>query len=179
MTDTRASLTDDEIQAILEKRAAALAKPPHQERIGEAIGVLVMHVGDERYGVDVRRIVEVRPIDTLTPVPGLPGIWAGLVNLRGVLHPVVDGARYLGVERQTPEAPHVVVLTTENLVVGFLVDHISGLRTILVEDIESPLGADAQAHRKAISGVTPDLLLLLDVDTLLQDPALVVDDEAS
>lgn len=179
MTSASSSLPGDEIQRILEKRAAVLAKPPRQERVGEAREVLVMHVGDERYGVDVRQVVEVRPVDALTPVPGLPSIWAGLVNLRGVIYPVLHGPRYLGVETETAEDSHVVVITAGTLVVGFIADHIAGLRTIPVEDIEPPLGADAQAHRKAVSGVTPDLLLLLDVETLLQDPALVVDDEAS
>lgn len=180
MADERTSLSEEEIRRILQKRAAALAKPPDRERGGDARRVLVMHVGDERYGVDVGRVLEIRPIDNLTPVPGLPPIWSGLVNLRGVLYPVLDGPRYLGLEtEETPEAPHVVVLANEELVIGFLADQIAGLRTVLVEDVKAPLGVDAQAHRKAVSGVTPDLLLLLDVDALLQDPALVVDDEAS
>lgn len=180
MADPRTSLSEDEILRILQKRAAALAKPPGRERAGAATRVLVMHVGDERYGVNVDRVLEIRPLDTMTPVPGLPPIWSGLVNLRGVLYPVLDGRRYLGLESDgSPEAPYVVVLADDDLVIGFLADRIAGLRTILVEDINAPLGADAHAHRKAVSGVTPDLLLLLDVDALLQDPALVVDDEAS
>lgn len=178
MTDAR-SLSPEEIRQLLERRAAVLAKPPPQERSGETIEVLVTRIGGERYGVGVGHVVEVRPLEGLTPVPGVPAVWAGLVNLRGVLHPVIDGAAYLGVERDSAEERHVVVLASEAVTVGLMVDDVAGFRTVRVDEVEPPLGADALAHRKAVSGVTADLLLLLDVETVLGDPMLVVDEQAS
>lgn len=173
-----ASLAHDEIMSLLERRAAALAKPPPEEKTGEAFDVLVVRIGGERYGIGIDHIVEVRPLDSLTHVAGLPPVWAGLVSLRGVLRAVVDGATYLGLEKDgsEEEGSHVIVISSGVLVVGLLVDEVAGFRSVRLQDIEPPLGDQGQSHRKAVSGVTADLLQLLDAGTLLADQVLVVED---
>lgn len=175
------SMPPDEIVRLLERRAAVLAKPPPEEHTGETVDVLVVRVGDERYAIGVDDILEVRPLEGLTSVPGIPVAWGGLVNLRGVLYPVVDVATYLGLERDKlqEDRDHVVVVSSGGLVVGLMVDDVAGFRSVRLQEVEPPLGAHAQGHRKAVLGITPDLLSLLSVETLLEDPALVVDDDAS
>lgn len=179
MTSEPEHLSAEEVRRILERRAAALAGSPQDERPAETLELLVMHIGDERYGIDIRHIAEVRPLGVVTPVPGLPAMWAGVITLRGVLYPVLDGGRYLGVASASQGSRDVIVIEGNGLVVGLLADAVAGLRRVERDAIDPPLGADIHAHRQAVSGVTRDLLLILDVATLLQDPSLVVDEQAS
>lgn len=177
MSEAPEALAPEEVRRILEQRAAALSRPPPARDLEDRLEFLILQVGAERYGIDVAHIAEVRPLEALTPVPGLPDIWAGIVSLRGVLHPIIDGASYLGVERGAAETPQVIFISHGELVVGMLADAVAGLRKIAMDEVEPPIAVDAQAHRKAVVGVTSDLLLLLDVKTILEDKALEVDQQ--
>lgn len=174
-----ASFPPDEIERIFAERAQRLARPKEEERPEETLEVLVMKIGEERYGLDLRHIREVQPVGSVTPVPGLPAIWAGITTLRGVLHPVLDPSAYLGVDRGEGPGRYLLVLSSPHADVGVLAEDVLGLRSISPQELEPPLEAESGLHRKAVSAVTGDLLLLLDVETLLQDPMLVVAEKAS
>ncbi len=88
-------MNPDQVRQVLEERARALARPPEDQADGDALELVVLAVGAERYGVDVRQVREVRPLAGLAPVPGTPACWVGLVNLRGSLCPVLSLRRYL------------------------------------------------------------------------------------
>jgi chemotaxis signal transduction protein len=87
-----------EVQQVLEDRATALARAPTGQIEADAIELVVLQVGGERYGIDVRLVREVRPPVGLAPVPGTPEFWSGLVNLRGSLCPVLS-------LRRSPDCP--------------------------------------------------------------------------
>src|SRR5262245_35228075 len=98
MTDHHDAEPSPAIQRILEERARALARSPETEPAGERIDLVVLTLGAERYGVDVHHVQEIRPLGALTPVPGAPPIWAGVVNLHGQLYPILNLRRYLAQE---------------------------------------------------------------------------------
>lgn len=177
MSDPSQALAPEEVRRILERRAAALSRPQRAEDLKERRELLILQIGTERYGIDVGQIAEVRPLGALTPIPGLPDIWAGVVNLRGVLRPILDGATYLGVERGGTGTGQVVFIREGDLVVGLLADEVAGLRKVAIDDIEPPLAIEADAHRKAVVGITADLLLLLDAKAILEDETLEVDQQ--
>jgi len=86
------------VERILQERANALAVPPKAESADDALSVVVVAVGPERYGIEITRIREVQPLHGLVGVPGAPSTWAGLVNLRGSLYPVLNLRVHLGLE---------------------------------------------------------------------------------
>ena len=86
----------EDAQRILEARARRLAQPPDAPIAGEMLELVILALGTERLGVDVRHVQEIQPLGELTPVPGVAAFWAGLINLRGRLYPVLDLRRYLG-----------------------------------------------------------------------------------
>ena len=165
----------DEVQSILEKRARLLAQVPETaDEDAVSIDLAVVTVGDERYGIDVGFLREVRPATAVTPVPSLPPIWAGLINLRGNLCPVLDLARYLGVPKsELNDRTEVVVVEGVELTAGLLVDAVEGIQRYLVADIGRPLANSSGVIR----GITPDFASVVDMSELLADPNLVVNDE--
>ena len=170
----------DEITPILEERARALARSSeNEEATGETIRMVVLAVGDERYGVEVQDVQEIEPLDKLTPIPGTPAFWTGVVNLRGSMYPVLDIERYLGLPlSESAENPKVALVSRAGLSVGLLVDEVPEIRQVRSNEVGPPV-ADGSSKAEVVRGVTPDMLSILDLDALLSDPALVIEDGAA
>jgi purine-binding chemotaxis protein CheW len=171
---------------ILSERARILAQPPEAD-VGETVGLVLVHLGPERYGIHIDSVDEIRALAGLTAVPGLPSFWAGVVNLRGSLHAVLDLRRYLGLPQadRNDEGPTetdrggqtVALVSAGGVSVAFLVDEVSEVRHVPVAEI-GPSLADAGGPSKVITGLTKDLVSILDVEALLSDPKLLVRDGA-
>ena len=174
-------MNPDHVQQVLEERARALARAPDDQADGDEIELVVLTVGAERYGIDVRLIREVRPLAGLAPVPGTPDHWAGLVNLRGSLCPVLSLGRYLrpvGGPDAADDGSGVLVVVTAPFTAALLVDAAAEVRRCPPAALKpAPGPADDRSHA-AVKFVTGDLLQVLDPATLLADPALVVGREA-
>jgi purine-binding chemotaxis protein CheW len=172
--------TTDDITRVLEERARALARSSEaDETSGETIGMVVLAVGEERYGVEVQDVQEIEPLDKITPIPGTPAFWTGVVNLRGSMYPVLDIERYLGLpSSEAVESPKVALVSRHGISVGLLVDEVPEIRQVKVAEIGPPV-ADGSSKAEVVRGVTPDMLSVLDLEALLSDPALVIEDDAS
>jgi purine-binding chemotaxis protein CheW len=174
-------VSPDQVRRILEERARALARPPDGQADGDTVELVVLAVGAERYGIDVRLIREVRPLAGLAPVPGTPAVWSGLVNLRCSLCPVLSLRRYLravGGEDADGAERGVLVVVTAPFTAALLVDAAVEVRRCAPGELQ-PLGGGAgdRAHT-AVQSITGDLLQVLDPGALLADPGLVVGREA-
>lgn len=172
-------------QRILEERARRLAQPPETPVSGETVDLAVLVLGAERYGVDVRSVQEVLPLDDVTPLPGVPAFWAGLVNLRGHLYPLLDLRSFLGLPARPTAAKatsdgdaraagKVVLVAAHGLEIGLLVDDVPQVRQVLCSEIGASLVEATGPARSLTTGVTPDLLAALDIEALLADARLTV-----
>jgi purine-binding chemotaxis protein CheW len=175
---TDAALSPEE-QAILDERAAALARSSEAETSGETTRLLVLDVGEERYGVDIQNVQEIEPLARLTSVPGTPAFWAGVTNLRGSMYPVLDLRSYLGLSGGGGGGRKVALVSAEGLSVGLLVDEVPEVREVPLSEIGAPVSESNTARADVVSGVTSDMLSVLDLGVLLGEPALVVEDEAA
>jgi len=172
--------TDTELHTILAERARKLAQAPQTERQGNTIELVILRIGPGKYGVHLSSVDAIEHLRTLTPLPGLPSFWKGVVNLRGQLLPVLDLAHFLKLSdsHENEEVNHaeLVVITSARLSICLLVDSVEGVQTIFVDDIAPPLSATSLSGNDFVSGSAPGLVAVLDVERLLADPALVVQD---
>lgn len=170
----------DAIRRVLEQRAVELARPHDDaEDAGEAMALVVVAIGDERYGIDIDRVREITPFAGVTPMPATPPFWLGLVNRRGSLAPVLDLARYLGQRRDVaapPAGAQIVLIGGPAATVGLMVDGVREVRQVRPSDIGPSLVGASSDRPHVHAGLTADLLAVLDVDALLADPAIVVED---
>lgn len=169
-------------QRIFEERARRLAQPPEVPVSGETVGLVVLVLGVERYGVDVRFVQDVEPLDTVTSLPQVPPFWAGLVSLRGHIYPLLDLRDYLGLPAGgsthkgsgATAAGRVALVAAHGVEAGLLVDDVLEVRMVRKSEI-GPSLVDATGMTPAsTTGVTSDLLTVLDVEALLIDPRLTV-----
>jgi purine-binding chemotaxis protein CheW len=165
-----------QIQAIKEQRAAQLAKRTTRQTHSDARAdrYLMIHLGQERYGLPVGCIERILPLRPITPLPGAPAHVPGAVCLVGEVLTLLDLGQLLGVVRED-EAPgaHLVVVDTRGLRVALRVEQVLGV--VEVTEV-TPWAGDGDSWLKpdqvfGVAGNSP----LLDVASLLLDPRLVVD----
>ena len=171
------------LEQVLAERARVLAQPLHEHEATGDIQLAVIALGDEQYGIDSRWIQEVLPATRVTPLPGAAAYWAGLVNLRGRLVPLLDLNLYLialGVHDAQPPtaraASRIILVNAAGLDAGLLADDVLEVRRVAAGQIGPPLAEGAGYNPPVIVGVTNDLLSVLDLEALLRDPQLVVQD---
>lgn len=131
---------------------------------------LIFDLGAERYGVDVMLVRGLRTLPRLTPVPGSPRFYKGVVNLRGQIVTVMDLRPFIDVteagdERNPPT--ELVVVQAGRLEIALLAHHVYGVAQIAQADIT--LTSDIRYTR----GVTPDRLVLLDIAAMFNDERLI------
>lgn len=133
--------------------------------------VLAIAVAGEEYGIDIGRIQEIRGYDAVTRLANAPGFIKGVINLRGVILPIVDLRLILGVENPVYDAlTVVVVLSIGEQTLGLVVDRVSDVITLQPGQIKPPPGATRALEIDYITGVgTLDerMLILVDIARLM------------
>ena len=158
---------EDAVVQRLKQRAEQYAKEPSQDDSAEKYNVLTFALGQERYAVDVMLVKMVRHIDRITPVPGTPEFYPGVVNLRGQIITVMDLRRFF--HMTVDDVPHeLVVIQSNQLEIGLLAHHIEGVMDVPVQDVQ-PIDDIRYAR-----GVTAEQLILLDVARLFEDDRLII-----
>lgn len=163
-----------ELQCIFAERARRLAQPlRHTDDDGDH-QVLVFAVGGERYALDSRLVIEVHPVGRISPVPGTAAIWMGVVNLRGRLYAVLELGRLLAqlrLHRATDASRHggqLVLAAAAGVTVALFVDEVLSVRRMTQRELLPPLAESQQEDRRSVLGITDDLVVLLDLASLLQ-----------
>jgi purine-binding chemotaxis protein CheW len=169
----------EQVRLVLDQRARALAVPLHQEEAGEAVDLVVLSIGPERYGVDIRFVREVQPVAAVTAVPGVPPVWAGLLNIRGSLYPVLDLGRYLELPGAEAEGRRAVLVSSGAAALALLADDVPEVRRVSLNEVRPPFAGASGPRAELVSGVTDDLLSVLDLAPLFADARLVVQEEVS
>jgi purine-binding chemotaxis protein CheW len=149
------------------------AAPVQEQRAAaEATEHLVtFYLDREEYGVDVRRVQEIRRVGEITTVPRAPEFVRGVINLRGRILPVLDMKKKLGLgEVAESRAARIVVVRVRERLLGLLVDGASQVPKIPVSRIEPPPEEVVERGGDYIRGVAKlddRLIILVDLERLL------------
>lgn len=166
-------------QTILEKRAQALARATEVET-GETMQFVVFSLANETYGIPTRYVKEVQPLRDVSPVPCTSDFVVGVINIRGAIYSVVDIRQFLGVQKQeVTDLTKVILVDAAGLEVGILADDVSESMSVAMAEIKPSLAAQATIKEEYIQGVTKDMLIILNLDTLMRDERIVVHEEVA
>jgi len=132
---------------------------------------LAFKLGQEEYGIDILRVQEIRSYEEPTRMANAPAFIKGVINLRGVIVPIVDMRVKFNLEQVNYDSfTVVIVLNIGQQVVGMVVDGVSDVITLTpqqlrpVPDFSSAIGSD---HLLAIGSVDDRMLILLDIEKLM------------
>lgn len=143
------------------------------ERDDEVLQWVTYKLGDETYGINVMQVQEVLRHTEIAPVPGAPDYVLGIINLRGNVVTVIDTRARFGLEpTELSDNSRIVIIESDEQVVGILVDSVAEVVYLRSSEIDSAPNVGTEESAKFIQGVSNregQLLILVDLNKLLSD----------
>jgi len=144
-------------------------------RIQQGGEFLTFRLGAEEYGIDILRVQEIRSYEPPTRIANAPPFIKGVVNLRGVIVPIIDLRLKLGCDTAEYNAfTVVVVLNVRGRVVGAVVDSVSDVLELGKDDIKPSPELNSAVDANFITGIgtlkngeTERMLILMDIEGLM------------
>jgi purine-binding chemotaxis protein CheW len=139
---------------------------------------LTFKLGGEEYGIDILKVQEIRCYEAVTRIANAPAFIKGVVNLRGVIVPIVD----LRVKFELGEARYdaftvVIILNVAGRVVGAVVDSVSDVLELDDKQIKAAPEFNSLLDAGYITGLGTvesgegeRLLILVDIERLMSSP---------
>jgi purine-binding chemotaxis protein CheW len=138
--------------------------------------VLVFVLGQEEYGVDILKVQEIRGYEKVTPIPSAPDYLKGVVNLRGVIAPVIDmRVKFRLAEVRYDSFTVVVILRIAGRVIGLVVDGVSDVVHFTESEVKPAPQLGALVDSSFLDGVATQgdrMVLLVDIEKLLSSGEL-------
>jgi len=144
---------------------------------------LTFTLGAEEYAIDILKVQEIRGYEPPTAIANMPPFIKGVINLRGVIVPIIDLRIKFGVGKAeyTPFTV-VIVLSLGKRIVGIVVDGVSDVATLNAEQIRPAPDFSASVDTRYIEGLgTLDsrMLIVVDIHRLMLSSEMALVDEAA
>ena len=132
---------------------------------------LAFTLGQEEYGIDIQKVQELRGYDTVTRIANAPDFIKGVVNLRGVIVPIIDMRIKFNLGTPTyDQFTVVIILNIAGRTMGMVVDSVSDVITLGAEQVKPApeMGAVMDTDYLIGLGTLDDrMLILVDIDRLM------------
>jgi len=133
--------------------------------------VIVFDLNNEEYGIPVKNVKSIEKIQFITRVPKVNEFVKGVINLRGVVTPIIDlRLRFNFVEKEYNERTRIIIVTFSDKEVGFIVDSANDVIDIPMDCVESApevVGEQEHDYIEGIAKLDKRLLILLDLENVL------------
>lgn len=142
---------------------------------------LAFRLGDEDYAIDILKVQEIRVFDTVTKLPGAPDYIKGVINLRGLIAPVIDLRLKFGF-KQAEYGPFTVliVLHVRERLLAVVVDAVADVVQLTEEQIKPAPEFATAVNVEYVMGLGTrgdHMLILLDIEKLISSQELGIFDE--
>lgn len=136
---------------------------------------LAFYLDGKNYGFPILKVNEVIVLPEITPMPKTPEYMKGVINLRGLIIPIIDLRLALHMEKVEYDKQTCVIIVKMQIqnsekMVGFIVDCVSEVFEINAENIEMPPTYGEKLDNdflKGIGKVKDKIIMLLDIDKIL------------
>ena len=132
---------------------------------------LTFTLGPEEYGIDILKVQEIRGYDAVTTIANTPKFIKGVINLRGIIVPIVDMRIKFKLENVTyDQLTVVIILNLASRVVGMVVDGVSDVIALTPEQIKIAPQFGATLDTQYLMGlgtVDERMLILVDIEKLM------------
>ena len=157
-----------------QRQSAHAGAAPSKQRVASG-EFLTFRLGAEEYGIDILRVQEIRSYEPPTRIANAPAFIKGVVNLRGVIVPIIDLRLKLNCEtHEYNDFTVVIVLNVRGRVVGAVVDSVSDVLELTREQIKPAPELAASVDSGFITGIgslksgdVERMLILMDIEGLM------------
>ncbi len=143
---------------------------------GQAAGgngreLLTFTLGNEEYGIDILKVQEIRGYDAVTTIANTPDFIKGVINLRGIIVPIVDmRIKFRLGKVEYDQFTVVIILNIAKRVVGIVVDGVSDVIALTAEQLkpapEFNSGVDTQ-YIMGLGTVDDRMIIVMDIEKLM------------
>ena len=139
---------------------------------------LTFTLASETYGIDILKVQEIRGYDAVTRIANTPDFIKGVINLRGVIVPIVD----LRIKFRVGEATYheftvVIIINVLGKVVGIVVDGVSDVVALSAEQIKPAPefgGALETRYLTGLGTLNDEMLILVDIEKLISSDEMKI-----
>jgi purine-binding chemotaxis protein CheW len=137
---------------------------------------LTLRLGTEEYAIDILRVQEIRSYEEPTRMVNAPSFVKGVINLRGVIVPIVDLRLKLNIATVGyNEFTVVIILNVRGTVVGAVVDAVSDVVTLTQQSIKPAPQFEAAIDARFITGLATladRMLIVMNIEALMSNAEL-------
>ena len=134
---------------------------------------LTFEIDKDRYGIELRNVMEIVGIQPVTEMPEMPDYIKGIINLRGQIIPVMDvRLRFKKTAKEYTDRTCVIVISFGGMSIGLIVDCVSEVLAIPDEDIAKKPEISSKGkcgYVRSIGKIGDKVILLIDCEKLLTD----------
>jgi len=144
-----------------------------QEKAAESQNreLLTFTLGNEEYGIDILKVQEIRGYDAVTTIANSPEFIKGVINLRGIIVPILDMRIKFSLGNVTyNNLTVVIILNVANRVVGMVVDGVSDVIALTPEQIKAAPEFSSSLDMEYITGmgtVDDRMIIVIDIEKLM------------
>jgi len=139
---------------------------------------LTFTLASETYGIDILKVQEIRGYDSVTRIANTPEFIKGVINLRGVIVPIVDlRIKFRVGEVSYHEFTVVIIINVLDKVVGIVVDGVSDVVQLSGEQIKPAPEFGGALETRYITGLgtlNDEMLILVDIEKLIASDELQI-----
>ena len=132
---------------------------------------LSFKLGHEEYGIDILKVQEIRSYEAPTRIANAPAFVKGVVNLRGVIVPIVDMRLKYGMESaEYNDFTVVIVLNVKGAEIGAVVDAVSDVVGLTASAIKPAPQFQGQVDSNYVTGIAKldeRMLVVMDIEALM------------
>ena len=141
---------------------------------------LTFVLGNEEYGIEILKVQEIRGYETVTTIANTPEFIKGVLNLRGVIVPIVDLRLKFNLGKaEYNDFTVVIILNVDGRVVGIVVDSVSDVITLPRESIRPAPEFSSALDTGYIMGlgtIEQRMLILMDIEKLMSASEMALRD---
>ena len=138
---------------------------------GASRELLTFTLGSEEYGIDILKVQEIRGYEAITAIVNAPEFIKGVINLRGIIVPIVDmRIKFKLGKASYCETTVVIILNVANRVAGMVVDGVSDVITLKAEQIKAAPEFGASLDTKyllCLGTIDERMIILADIERLM------------
>ncbi|SEQ94664.1 purine-binding chemotaxis protein CheW [Nitrosomonas sp. Nm51] len=143
---------------------------------------LTFRLGNEEYGIDILKVQEIRGYDAITQIANSPEFIKGVVNLRGVIVPIIDmRIKFKLGTVEYDQFTVVIILNVSDRVMGIVVDGVSDVIRLDMEQVRATPEFGSVIDTKYIMGlgtIDERMLILVNIEKLMASDDMGLIDHA-
>ena len=149
----------------------------------DARELLTFRLGQEEYGLNILNVQEIRGYDAVTKIANSPAFLKGVINMRGVIVPIIDmRIRFNLGEATYNEFTVVIILNIGSRVIGMVVDAVSDVTSLKADQVRPAPDFGSVLDTAYIDGlatVDERMIIVIDIEKLMTAEDMGLVDQAA